>query len=62
MSVQYICIKCRENFRAPNSFFGLCRPCMREEDRAARCDDVKAALADGLVRGVPSVDQREELK
>lgn len=40
----------------------MCNQCVAEVSAAAKDEAAKTALADDLVRGVPSGDQREDLK
>lgn len=66
MSVQFICRECHNAYRAGQMHGSFCPSCTRElvakAKKAREFNESKTALADDLVRGVPSGDQREELK
>lgn len=62
MSVQFICRECHNAYRAGQMHGNLCPSCTRKLFADAGRDKAKTALADDLVHGVPSGDQREESK
>lgn len=66
MSVQFICRECHNAYRAGQMHGSLCPSCACElvakAKMARELSESKTRLADDLVRGVTSGDQREELK
>ena len=62
MALVQICPRCRNAYRFGEIRGQTCATCMAEITAETRQNDAKTALADDLVRGVTSGDQREDLK
>lgn len=65
MSVQFICRRCYNAYRAGHMYGQMCNKCVAAVSAAAKEEAAKTALADDLVRGVMAQRQsnnREDLK